>query len=362
MWYYPSCWRVDKRGYLDQCGPRERRGIPLALNDADLKILWSRSAGLCAFPDCRKILVHFSKADNGMYQIGEMAHLIAHSLKGPRGTGPLAKDARDTYENHILLCPNCHTEIDKNSSDCPVEKLVAFKIQHEHWVAETLLTNLGQKIGFLKFYSDLLKALERILQFDKWTWLVGHLWRDLAPTEAIESAAAARMILLQTIWPGNRPRLEAAIKKTLQAWSNYCENFTSACKYRDIDCRLMVSAHIEKWMSGPQRWDAANKQNRWSNKNGRLLLQYVRDLNHLVDIVREELLPTYRQDDGYFLIHDDLGYRNDGNSVIIKPIPVGEFSPAARPMDPADSVPGSGGTAKRRRKQKAKRAVLRPRM
>lgn len=177
-------------------GAREtlaRREVVLALTDRDMKILWSRAAGLCSFPDCREILVRFSKGENGMYQIGEMAHLIARSLKGPRGIGTLAADALDSYENHILLCPTCHPEIDVNPSDWPIEKLAAFKAEHEHWVAETLLTHVGEKIGFLKFYASLLERLERILQFDKWAWSIGHLWRDLAPAEAIDSVVAARV-------------------------------------------------------------------------------------------------------------------------------------------------------------------------
>ncbi len=30
-------------------------------------------------------------------------------------------------------------------------------------------------------------------------------------------------------------------------------------------------------------------------------------------------MPSYRQEDGYFLIIDSLGYRNDGEPVIIRP-------------------------------------------
>src|SRR5205823_1712220 len=94
---------------------RDTGQAKMAVTDSDVKILWSRAGGLCAFPDCRQILVRFSKTNSEIYQIGEMAHLIARSIKGPRGEGPLAESARDTYENHILLCPTCHTEIDNIS-------------------------------------------------------------------------------------------------------------------------------------------------------------------------------------------------------------------------------------------------------
>ncbi len=291
----------------------------MALPDADMKILWSRAAGLCSFPDCREILVRFSKAENGLYQIGEMAHLIARSIKGPRGEGPLALDARDSYENHILLCPTCHTEIDKNAGDYPPDRLTTFKLQHEHWVAETLLANLGKKIGFLKFYADLLARMERALQLDQWSWLIDHLWRDLAPSSAIESVTTVRSILLQTIWPGSKPKVEEAFKSVLQSWSDYCENFESACQYRNLDPSFMVSDHIFPEMSFEERLKAEDKKSKWSRRNGKLLYGFVRQLNIMIDVVREELLPAYRQDEGYFLVHDDLGYRNNGEPIIVRP-------------------------------------------
>lgn len=89
------------------------------------------------------MLVRFRRTETGTYQIGEMAHLIARSLKGPRGDGELGESARDSYENHILVCPTCHENIDKNADDYPIETLRALKTQHEGWVAEALLTKLG---------------------------------------------------------------------------------------------------------------------------------------------------------------------------------------------------------------------------
>ncbi len=290
----------------------------MALSDVDIKILWSRAAGLCSFPDCREILIRFSKTDRGFYQIGEMAHLVARSIKGPRGIGPLADDARDSYENHILLCSTCHTEIDKNAADYPVDNLQMFKIQHEHWVAETLHTHLSEKIGFLKFYGDLLRRIENLLDFDHWPWLIDPLWRDLAPASAIDSAIGIRKTLLRTIWPGNQPQLETSLKGVMEVWSKYCENFETSCRYRGDD--FMVSDHFQPWMRIEDRLDAEVEQEKWSKRNGELLLEFVERLNGMIDAVRQYLQPDYRQDEGYFLIHDDLGYRNGGRSVIIRPV------------------------------------------
>jgi len=180
-----------------------------------------------------------------------------------------------------------------------------------------LLANLGEKIGFLKFYSGILKKMESSLHLEEWTWSMDHLWRDLAPAEVMEDIDAVHFLLLKTIWPGNKPRLEAVFKGALQTWSDYCSHFESASCYRDA--KFMVSSHIEPWMSSRERFKIAAEKNKWSNRNAELLLEYTRKLNEMIDIVRDELHPTYRQDDGYFLIYDSLGYRNNMTPVIFRP-------------------------------------------
>jgi hypothetical protein len=291
----------------------------MALPDADLKILWSRAAGLCSFPDCRQLLVRFSKGSDGFYHLGEMAHLVARSLKGPRGKGSLSANARDRYENHILLCPTCHTEIDKNAASYPTKRLLEFKAAHESWVAETLLVNIGKRSGFLNFYASLLQRMENVLLFDRWTWMIDHLWRDLAPTEAIDSGVLARTILLKAIWPGSLPSLEAAMKAVLSGWSDFSLHFASGARYRDGDAAFMLSDHVYRGIPIKARQKAEQEQEKWSTRNGELLFDYVKNLNQLIREVRETLNPAYRQEEGYFIIHDELGYRNDGASILIRP-------------------------------------------
>ncbi len=47
------------------------------------------------------------------FPFGEQAHIVAEEEEGPRGKSVLSKEERNSYHNHILLCPNCHTKIDK---------------------------------------------------------------------------------------------------------------------------------------------------------------------------------------------------------------------------------------------------------
>jgi len=59
--------------------------------------LYAESMGRCMNPACEKDLL----LDNG--NIAEKAHIIPH-----------CNTADDSFENLILLCPNCHTNYDKN--------------------------------------------------------------------------------------------------------------------------------------------------------------------------------------------------------------------------------------------------------
>ena len=299
--------------------PASNYHCEMPLPEMEMKVLWSRAAGLCSFPECKELLVRFSKDETGFYHIGEMAHLEARSLKGPRGKGMLSPRARNRYENHMLLCPTCHTEIDKSPDAYPVELLNEFKKAHESWVAQTLMLNLSKRISYLQFYESLLGQIETILMFDRWSWMIDHLWRDLAPTEAIESGVTVRGLLLKVIWPGSIPSIEAAIQAVLESWSDFCLHFANESKYRHGDGAFMISYHIYSGMPLKARFLAEEKEQRWSEGNGNKLLVYVTNLNRLIQDVRSNINPEYRQNQGYFIIHDEVGYRNDGVSVLIRP-------------------------------------------
>lgn len=70
------------------------------------KRLYAESMGRCMNPACKKEL--FSK--NG--DISEKAHI-----------DPYCKTADNTFENLVVLCPNCHTKFDKNGEFTPEEVL-----------------------------------------------------------------------------------------------------------------------------------------------------------------------------------------------------------------------------------------------
>jgi len=94
----------------------------------DTKQLWGRAASTCSI--CRHKLDGISSEGKAMV-CGEAAHIIAENESGPRGQSILSTSERNSYFNLILLCPTCHTIIDKDPMGNPIEKLHILKAQHE---------------------------------------------------------------------------------------------------------------------------------------------------------------------------------------------------------------------------------------
>jgi hypothetical protein len=95
-----------------------------------------------------------------------MAHVIAQSPIGPRGTG---SPGSDSYENLILLCPTCHRDIDKAPDKFPADVLQAWKMEHEERIRK-----LGSEQRFSNFV-DLKRAVSSLLAENH------HLWKTLGP-------------------------------------------------------------------------------------------------------------------------------------------------------------------------------------
>ena len=91
--------------------------------------LWASSGGYCGNPRCHCELLPFF--DTGeITNIEEMAHIIGHKEDGPRGEDEMPISERDEFDNLILLCPNCHTTIDKNPQLYPKATIREWKRNH----------------------------------------------------------------------------------------------------------------------------------------------------------------------------------------------------------------------------------------
>jgi hypothetical protein len=65
-----------------------------------------------------------------------MAHVVAAEDGGPRANPQMTPVERGSYDNLILLCPTCHTIVDKAPSSFPESKLREWKDNHTKRIAE----------------------------------------------------------------------------------------------------------------------------------------------------------------------------------------------------------------------------------
>ena len=91
--------------------------------------LWASSGGYCGKLDCHRDLFPFFESGE-ITNIEELAHIIGQKKDGPRGDNPLPLSERDEFENIILLCPTCHTIVDKNPKLFPDALIKEWKANH----------------------------------------------------------------------------------------------------------------------------------------------------------------------------------------------------------------------------------------
>ena len=125
--------------------------------------LWAVSAGRCEFQGCNKILYeHSITKENGVY--AENAHIQAVNEGGSRFDESISNEELNSTDNLMLLCAECHKNIDDNEKDYPVEILKLMKNKHEErirmvtendFIQETIMINYFVSIqNIIPSYED----------------------------------------------------------------------------------------------------------------------------------------------------------------------------------------------------------------
>lgn len=101
----------------------------MAPSDVVQKAVMARSRNLCAFPKCNASLV---VTDGGKTIIeGELAHIVAKSVQGPRGHLDVDPEDREAPENYVALCRPHHKVVDAHPLKYSVTVLRAMKEARE---------------------------------------------------------------------------------------------------------------------------------------------------------------------------------------------------------------------------------------
>ncbi|MFO1344229.1 MAG: hypothetical protein U1F05_14070 [Burkholderiales bacterium] len=127
-----------------------------------------------------------------------MAHIFSANDKGPRARPTITAAERGAFENLILLCSSCHTEIDKAPEDFPDTVVTGWKQLHA--------VKLASLFGAIEYSSrsEVRLAIEPALAENRAVFV------DYGPDNAYrlnpesEMADTWRTKLLAKVFPNNR--------------------------------------------------------------------------------------------------------------------------------------------------------------
>nr|CDQ33748.1 hypothetical protein BN993_03195 [Virgibacillus halodenitrificans] len=115
------------------------------LSEPDRRFIIARSGGCCN--KC-KIQVFQENELGEKARLGDDAHIWAYSEDGPRGGNQDVPLNRNTCKNIILLCKNCHAEIDQQTEYYSPQKLKDMREEHYSWVCKCLGGTVAKKPEF----------------------------------------------------------------------------------------------------------------------------------------------------------------------------------------------------------------------
>lgn len=203
------------------------RGI--AAPNAHTKLrLFADSGGYCQNPLCPFAL--FEEIDGDEFHLAEMAHIVAASDHGPRADASLSEAERGAYENLILLCPTCHTRIDKAPEAFPTAMVLDWKRLHKQRIADLFgVREYPTRIEARRVIEPLLAENRTIFelygplnaesQFNPESDLPRQ-WKRKVLTKIIPNNRR----LLRTI-DANRAHLIASERRTLEVFRQHVDDF-----------------------------------------------------------------------------------------------------------------------------------------
>lgn len=130
--------------------------------------LWILADNVCALPTCKSPLYE-TASDT---YVGEIAHIEASSIGGPRFNPNLSPEGKNHFSNLLLVCPKCHKEIDTHEPNYTVEKLKHYKdlqinkinlnkqelLSQNKYLIEKLENCINETISFLESTTNLHKV------------------------------------------------------------------------------------------------------------------------------------------------------------------------------------------------------------
>ena len=163
---------------------------------SDIRLrLFSDAAGFCQNPSCLGVL--FPDQHTHLH-IAEMAHIIAASDYGPRANTNMTPEYRESYDNLLLLCPTCHTMVDKAPETYPCHQLIQWKRNHIAKITEAFSLN------FYNSREDARNAIEPLMEENFFIFTRHGPNNEYRLDPESEQARVWKRKVLSRILPNNR--------------------------------------------------------------------------------------------------------------------------------------------------------------
>lgn len=271
----------------------------MAISTKTRVMLWGRSANRCNHPDCKIELVYDETHTDDPSLIGEVSHIVADKVDGPRGVSPLTTEQRDLYSNLILLCRIHHKVVDDHPDQYTVENLTAMKVNHETWVNESLKTYDKQKQHDHEVYASYIDEWTKLVVLNDWPAWSSYALGSGQPhilKKDYQSFVEAAEWLFNRIWPKRYPLLEEAFENFRCVLSDFLKVFSSQSE--DVG-DFFYTKKFYKNVRGQEEYDRLAREFDFHvDLVMDLTLELTRSANFVCDRVRELIDPKFRISEG----------------------------------------------------------------
>ena len=268
--------------------------------------IWGRAGGRCSNPNCRRVLVHRPDEAADPSLIGEVCHIKAKGVGGPRYDENYPEEFRESYDNLLLMCRIDHKIIDDRPDIYTVEELRKLKSEHEAWVDSQLSSQEKTERTIREKYSVLLAAIERQLCFrqaDRWLSFMGN---DEYPR--IEQKFSGILFDFPTwavrqFWPNEIPTIEASVLNLVQAIDDYVHFFVQYSSPNEFKDFYVIPKFYKSSDWDEERYERISKKwDRVIAEARAKALEIAKALNLLTKVVRANVVPDYRTEEGWFIV------------------------------------------------------------
>ena len=284
----------------------------------DQKMLWGRAAGRCSIPNCRQELVENATPNDNPALKGENCHIVGESNDGPRGQSDLELEKRNSYENLILCCRNCHVIIDSQVNEYTVEKLKEIKQGHESWVKSHLSAEDAKKISDDQYYAEFIDKIEELGRLKSWTYWSSSIFSFGQPSLSTsidgDLHELRRWMLKRPPGPAAYPSIDKAIVNFYEVLGDFHETFRTHAQHQHGTDVLLTEKFYQIADWNPERYHKLLEQYEFHvDLVEDLMLELTRAANLIIIQVRKHLISSYFIDHGDLSVfsgpHSDLNWR-----------------------------------------------------